>query len=782
MGALVRISGAVTRRPAVTIALWAAVLAAANFVGPTLDHHLVGITDDTPGSESSRVRDILATQFDGRFNQTALVVFYRADLVATESAYSDLVNATLAAVENRPEIKAAFSAFAPAPNPSLISHDGHTTYIVAGFVTNDGDEAGRQIPQISAAVSAVDHASFEVYVTGVPAALFDIQRISNEDAERAESMAIPLAIVVLIFVLGGILAAFLPLGLGLVSILLMFGAAALIAPYYSMSVYVKNIGIMLGLGLGTDYSLLIVSRFKEEVRKGRAPREAAIRAGATAGRAVAFSGATVALGFAALLAPDISLIRSIGLGGLIIVATSVLVAITLLPAVLTLVGPRIEWPLALSSRLARLRPTGFWERAARRVLRRPRLYLAAVLVLLVPLSLVSYGLTPITPGASSLPDEAPSHRGLALLEQGFGPGINGPIFVTVGTPALSAFDNASLDVVDALTRAVLNRSDIDSAVSLTHLAPNLTLADYKFAYHANASAIAPFDPGLAGQVAELQRAAVFLVSRDLRTTLVTIYLDFDSSNPRAQEVVRELRGTVLPALALPAGYAVMVGGTPANALDTNAATYSSFVIVVVFILGATYLILLVLFRSAVLPLKTILENILSVSASIGFLVLIFEYGWGTSVFGFPTYGGVTYAIPAIQFALLFGLSMDYQIFILARIKEEWDATHDNDRAVAYGLEKTGGVVTSAALVMIAVFGLFSTSDLIFLKELGLGLTFAVLVDATLVRTVAVPAGMKLLASRNWYIPRFLDARLPHVSIEADAAPSGGEGKVGEPKA
>jgi len=211
-------------------------------------------------------------------------------------------------------------------------------------------------------------------------------------------------------------------------------------------------------------------------------------------------------------------------------------------------------------------------------------------------------------------------------------------------------------------------------------------------------------------------------------------------------------------------------------VDTNDATYNSFVIVVIFILAATYLILLLLFRSVVLPLKTILENVLSVTASIGFLVLIFEVGLGTTIFGFKTFGGVTFAIPVIQFALLFGLSMDYQIFILSRIKEEYDASANNDRAVAFGLEKTGGVVTSAALVMITVFGLFSTSDLIFLKELGLGLTFAVLVDATLVRTVAVPAGMKLLADRNWYIPRWLDRVLPHVSVEAaeDRAPPAGE--------
>ncbi len=781
MGALERISRAVTRRPLVPVAVWVLILAAAIVVGPELDRHLVGISDDTPGSESSREHMLVASQFDGRFNQTALIVFKHPTLVVTESAYSEVVNATLAAVAGRPEIKGAFSAFEPAANPSLISDNGHITYIVLGFFTNDGDEAGRLIPDLSRAVLNVTHAGFEVYVTGGPAALSDIQRISEEDAQRAESFALPLAIVVLILILGGLLAAFLPLGLGLVAILVMFGAAALIAPYYSMSVYVKNIGTMLGLGLGIDYSLLIVSRFKEEVARGLSPRDAAVRAGSTAGRAVAFSGATVALGFAALLAPDIALIRSIGLGGLIIVSTSVLVAITLLPAILVLLGRRVEWPLRLSKGVTRLRSRGFWERAARRVLRRPKMYLAIVLLLLLPLSLAASQLSPITPGASSLPNEAASHRGLAIMEEGFGPGVNGPIEISVTAPSGSMFDNASLAAVDALSGALENSSDVDTVSSITRLAPNLTVADWWSIYHTNPADVAPSDPVRAAQIAQLQQAAAFLVSRNNQSTALTVYLSFDPALPRAHDTVRHIRGTTVPGLPALAGFEVLVGGTPANALDTNAATYNSLLLVVVLILGATYVILLVLFRSVVLPLKTILENVLSVSASIGFLVLIFQFGLGTTLFGFPTYHGVTFAIPVIQFALLFGLSMDYQIFILARIKEEWDASHDNEHAVAYGLEKTGGVVTSAALVMITVFGLFSTSQLIFLKELGLGLAFAVFVDATLVRTVAVPAGMKLLANRNWYIPKFLDDRLPHVTIEAGETPAEGRPDRDSPK-
>lgn len=779
MGALDRLSRAVTKRPAIPLAIWVVILVGAIVVGPELDRHLVGISDDTPGSESSRERMLVASGFDGRFNQTAIIVFKNPGLPANDSRYSDLVNATLVAVANRSEIKGAFSAFAPAPNPNLISEDGHITYIVLGFVTSDGDEAGRYIPALSKAVGNVtaNHTGFEVYVTGGPAALSDIQRISEEDAVRAESLALPLAIVVLIVILGGLLAAFLPLGLGLVAILVMFGVAALIAPFYSMSVYVKNIGTMLGLGLGIDYSLLIVSRFKEEIARGLTPRDAAVRAGSTAGRAVAFSGATVALGFAALLAPDIPLIRSIGLGGLIIVTASVLVAITLLPAILVLLGRRVEWPTKLSKGVTRLRSKGFWERAAHRVLRRPKMYLGIVLLLLVPLSLSASQLTPITPGASSLPDEAASHRGLAIMEEGFGPGVNGPIEITVTLPsyptfaAASIFDNSSLDAVDALTRRLLNDSDIDQVSSITHLDGSAPLDWYKYAYHADPAAIAPFNQSLAAQVAQTQAAGAYLASRDNRTTAITVYLSFDPSLPRAHDTVDRLRHVTVPGIASLSGYQVLVGGTPANALDTNAATYNSLLLVVVLILGATYVILLVLFRSVVLPLKTIIENVLSVSASIGFLVIIFEWGFGTKLFGFQTFHGVTFAIPVIQFALLFGLSMDYQIFILARIKEEWDASHDNERAVAFGLEKTGGVVTSAALVMITVFGLFSTSQLIFLKELGLGLAFAVFVDATLVRTVAVPAGMKLLANRNWYIPKFLDDRLPRVSVEAAEPPA-----------
>jgi len=772
MAGLKGVVGAVTRRPKLAVAVWFVVLIGAVLIAPELDKHLVGISDDAPGSDSSRVRQIIANEFPGRFNQTVLVVFRHPTLKATDPGYSDVVNRTYDALVNRSEIKGAISAFRPVPNPSLISENGTITYIVAGFETNNQDEAGRQLPAIEDTIARSASAPFEVYATGAPAALSDIQRISNSDAERAESYAIPMAVIVLLIILGGILAAFLPLALGLVAILTMFAVTALMAPFSEFSVYVKNIGIMLGLGLGIDYSLLIVSRFKEELGHGLDPRAAAVRAGTTAGRAVVFSGATVALGFGALLAPDISLIRSIGMGGLIIVVTSVLVATTLLPAVLVLLGRRVEWPLPLSRAVTRLRSRGFWERAALRVLRRPKSYLGLVLVLLIPLSLFSYNLTPILPGPSSLPDEAQSHRGLDLLARGFGPGINGPLLVLIQNPSSSIFTNESVDAIFALTRALEARTDIDRVASITNLIPNATASDYKALYAGGKDNIP--DP-------QLKAAVEFMTNRGNDSTVVTAYLNFDPALPHAQAIVRELRGTVIPSMPALHGFRVLVGGTPANAVDTNDSTYNSFVIIVILILGATYLVLLFLFRSVVLPLKTILENVLSVTASIGFLVLIFEVGLGTAIFGFKTYNGVTFAIPVIQFALLFGLSMDYQIFILSRIKEEYDTTRQNDRAVAFGLEKTGGVVTSAALVMITVFGLFSTSDLIFLKELGLGLTFAVLVDATLVRTVAVPAGMKLLADRNWYLPKWLDRLLPHVSVEgteetapsrAEAAPKG----------
>jgi RND superfamily putative drug exporter len=772
MGGFGGLSAAVTRRPGLAVLVWVVLIAASAVVGPQLDQHLVGISDDAPGSDSSAVRQEIEEEFAGRFNQTLLVVFKHPSLTVSDAAFSDLVNATLALILNRSEISGGFSALQPSPNPQLVSADGHITYIVAGFVTSDQDVAGRQIPELSAAIRAVPNEGFEVYPTGQAAALADIQRISEADAQRAETYAIPLAIVVLIIIIGGLLAAFLPLLLGFVAILGMLAVTALVAPYFDMSVYVKNIGFMLGLGLGIDYSLLIVSRFKEEIARGLAPPDAALRTTKTAGRAVAFSGATVALGFGALLAPDIPLIRSIGLGGLVIVLTSVLVATTLLPALLVLLGRRVEWPRALSKAVTRLRSQGFWERAAMRVLRRPKLYLGGVLLLLVPLSLFSYALTPIEPGASSLPDEASSHQGLTLLEEGFGPGVNGPILITVENPSGSIFTNESIDAVEALTHALEGRTDVDKVSSITNLVPDADASTYKALYANGKEGIS--NPAL-------RSAVEYLTSGDDDTTLITVYLAFDPSLPAAQQVVEDLRGAVIPATPPLAGFKTLVGGTPANAVDTNAATYNSLVLVVVIILAATYVVLLVLFRSVVLPFKTILENILSVTASIGFLVLIFEFGLGTTIFGFRTFHGVTFAIPVIQFALLFGLSMDYQIFILSRIKEEWDTTHDNDRAVAFGLEKTGGVVTSAALVMITVFGLFSTSNLIFLKELGLGLAFAVLVDATLVRTVAVPAGMKLLADRNWYIPAWLDRRLPRVSIEGiDPQPAASVVDVGDP--
>jgi RND superfamily putative drug exporter len=514
---------------------------------------------------------------------------------------------------------------------------------------------------------------------------------------------------------------------------------------------VLNLATLLGLGLGVDYSLLMTSRFREELAARGWQREGvedAVGATArTAGRAVFFSGLTVLLGLLGLVLFGFMILRSVGIAGAIVVALAVAAAMTLLPAVLAIVGVNLE---RLRVRRVSPRPAaeGLWSRLAWWVMRRPVAVLVPTLAVLLVLGTPFLHVRFNAPDARILPESAPSRAAFDRLAEEFGPGPFAPIVLAIRTPG-DATDPANLAALYDYSRRLAADPRIERVDSLVDIDPRLTLEQYALLYRPTGG---PPDR----YVGEVLNATT---RGDL--TAFTILTPYGPNETIARALVGDLRADA-GSLAPPPGAEVLVGGGAADVEDVVTGIGAEFPRSAIFILVSTYLVLLLLLRSAVLPLKALAMNTLSIVASFGALVWIFQDGNLSMLFGTRPLGFVETTQPVILFCVLFGLSMDYEVFLLTRMRETWQATGDNPTAVATGLERSGRIVTSAALIVIVVAGSFAFADIVLIKALGVGIAIAVALDATIVRALLVPATMRLLGRWNWWLPDVVARRLPQI--------------------
>jgi RND superfamily putative drug exporter len=534
-----------------------------------------------------------------------------------------------------------------------------------------------------------------------------------------------------------------------------------------MSIFVLNLATLLGLGLGVDYSLLMTSRFREELARrtpaDRPPDDAAVEAAirvtvATAGRAVFFSGLTVLLGLIGLVLFEFMILRSVGIAGAVVVGLAVLSALTLLPAILSVVGPRIDaWSLRRTS--TRQDGDGRWARLARWVMDRPVAVLVPTLGLLLLLGLPFLRVDFNAPDASILPASAPSRAGYDRLVEQFGEGDFAPISLAIRTVG-PATDPANVARLYEYSRRLAADPRIVRIQGPVDVDPRLTVEQYQLLYA---------DPaGPPDRFVQLNAAA------SMRGDLAAfqLFTPYGPNRDEARALVRDLRDPTTP-LAPPAGLVVGVTGGAADVTDVVDRIAADFPRTALFIFVSTYLVLFLLLRSVVLPAKALVMNSLSIVASFGALVWIFQEGNLSAILGFQPLGFVETTQPVILFCVLFGLSMDYEVFLLSRMKEAWDRTGDNREAVAWGLERSGRIVTSAAVIVVVVAGSFAFADIVLIKALGLGVAIAVALDATVVRALLVPATMRLLGRWNWWIPapieRFVSTRLPRTEAEVEAA-------------
>jgi len=752
-----RLGRFVVRRSRLIVAAWAVVIALAVPLAPRVSDALRAggfIRDDL---ESARAKALLEREL-GAPPSALVVAFHSDELTAGTPPFETAAAAAMRDIPTAPHVKRVISHLL---QPRQVSADGHTAYDVV-LLDLAADDSPDALPILRERLQPAP--GLDVELAGGPAFYGDVQMVSERDLQRSEVISLPLAALALLLVFGSVVAAGVPLVVGGASVVVALALIFLAASVTPMSIFVLNLATLLGLGLGVDYSLLLTSRFREELSKqpagddARRVSEAVRITVATAGRAVFFSGLTVLLGLLGLVLFEFMILRSVGIAGGIVVGLAVLAALTLLPALLAMFGRHLD---RLAVRRVAVRPSsdGPWARLARRVMERPVAVLVPTLALLLILGSPFLHVRFNSPDASILPASVPSRAAFDRLRDAFGEGEFAPIVIAVRTdgPATSANNLAR---VFEYTRRLAVDERVSRVDSLVDVDPRMTLAQYQLIY---ADPNGPRDRFTATVLAATTKA-------DL--TAITITTLFGPNRDEGRSLVRELRAADGP-LAAPAGTTILVGGGAADVTDVVDGVAADFPRTAIFIIVTTYLVLFALLRSVVLPAKALLMNALSITASFGALVWIFQDGNLSALLGFQPVGFVETTQPVILFCVLFGLSMDYEVFLLSRMKEVWDTTGDNTEAVARGLERSGRIVTSAALIVVVVAGSFAFADIVLIKALGLGVAIAVALDATVVRALLVPATMRLLGRWNWWMPatleRFVANRLPASEADAEAA-------------
>ena len=716
----------VLRHRTLVLAGWLAVLVVGAFASVDLPGRLA-TSFAVPGTESEQARTILAHHFGERPDGVFTVVFHTKtrDAAARRQLRAELV---------------AVATVVPTGHVQGTLRSGGG--IVYGDIatTLDLQHAKAWTEPLRRALDAAGGPP--AYVTRQPAIQHDLEPVLASDLGLGEEVALPLALAVLLAVLGLSAAVFVPFVFAACTIAGTLAAVDALTHAWTTASYVQNLVELIGLGLAVDYSLLVVSRFREELARRANVDDAVVATMATAGRAVVFSGLTVAIGLALLLAVPVPFIRSLGAGAALVPLVSVVAATTLQPALLSLLGRRgaRRLPVAalLRARLGLRLPVlpgtvdvdrGFWARLARTIMRRPVVFLVLGAILLGVAAAPVAGLR-LTPGSISvLPPGSDAVTGLELLRNGVGAGALTPteLVVDSGRPG-GARTPAVRAAISRLADAVFH--DREAYV---------TASGRKTPY---------VDPS--GRYAR-----VFVVGRH------------EYGAPASRALVARLRDRLIPGARFPAGVRVYAGGAPPQGVDYLARAYGRLPWLLAAALALTFVVLLGAFRSLLLPLKAVALNLLTVTAVYGLLVAIFQHGIGAGLLGVQRVDQIEAWIPIFLFAILFGLSMDYEVFMVSRMRETWDASHDNEQAVAVGLERTGRIVTAAAAIMVAAFSGFVAGRVSALQQLGVGLSLAVLVDATIVRALLVPSLMAVLGRWNWWLPVRL-ARLVSATSPAEA--------------
>jgi RND superfamily putative drug exporter len=673
------------------------------------------IPDEDMGNGSSKVADqaIAKADFPDKDSEQVLVQSrngLRADDPAFKAAVADLA-ARLGRTPHVTEIKSPYAK----GNAGQVSKDGRSA-LVSFSIPGDSDVAKQRVAATLAATAAAQQAHPQLRIEQFGGASADkaLSKSFDDDFQKAETLSLPITLLILIVAFGALIAAGVPLLLGLTAVAATIGLLAPISQIFPMDESVNSVVLLIGLAVGVDYSMFYLRRKMEEVDAGRSEEAALEFAAATSGRAVLISGLTVMIAMAGMFLAGSVVFESMAVGTILVVAVAMLGSLTVLPAMISLLGRRIEWLRVPWLGKLRHRSHGesrVWGWIIDRVLRRPVVSAVAAAAILIALALPALNMHPINPGVAGLPRSLPIMQTYDRIQ--------------------AAFPGGALPAVVAVQADDVTSPQVQGGIrSLTERALRT--------------------PGMSGPITTT-------TAPDKSVEIVQIPLAGSGTDGTSERALAGLRGSVIPAtIGAVGGVQANVSGLTAGSKDFNDVMQERLPIVFAFVLGLAFVLLLVTFRSVVVPLKAIVLNLLSVGASYGVLTWVFQDGHGQKALGFTSIGGITSWLPLFLFVILFGLSMDYHVFILSRIREAVDRGMSTRSAVAHGIKSTAGVVTSAAVVMVAVFSIFGTLSALEFKQMGVGLAVAVLLDATLVRAVLLPAAMTLLGERNWYLPKWLE--------------------------
>ena len=728
-----------SRKPLLTIALWLLVA----LVGGALSGSLLDSATTTEfrmGSavESQRAARLLEDRLRGPKPIVETVIVQSESLTVDAPEFRErvetLYDEIIALGSDRVTLGQHYYQL---NNEALVSPDRMTTLIPL-VLTGDLEEAERNVESVLEIVEEADAAGdFRALIVGTATISVETNELARHDLEQGERVGIPVALLILVALFGAIAAALVPIGLSVICIIIALGLAALIGQVFQLVFFVTLMITMIGLAVGIDYSLLIISRFRDEMGRGLDKYEATARTGATAGRTVLFSGLTVVIALCGLLIVPFSFFQSLALGAILVVLVALAATLTLLPAVLALLGPKVNLlPIPFIGRGKAEAPEaqqhGFWEFITVKVTRVPIISVLAIGIPMLAAIFFYFDIKTGLNGVDTFPEGAQTREAFFVMEEkfSFGFGAINPTEIVVDGDLT---DPQVTDGIQNLAGLLLQ----DSALQV--IPPD------------------PSDPNC-------EPGAIWCSNQSGDLALLTVVIPGEPSSQVAVNVVTTIRDQYIPSAFEGVDAEVLVGGVSAEATDVFSIVSTYTPIVFAFVLGFSFIILMLVFRSIVIPIKAVFMNLLSVGTAYGLLVLVFQKDVGTNLLGFQHAEVIDVWIPLFLFSILFGLSMDYHVFLLSRIRERYDQTKDNAEAVAYGLRSTAGLITGAALIMVAVFGAFASGETIINQQVGFGLSVAIFLDATLVRSVLVPATMEMLGARNWYLPSWL-SWLPDLRVE-----------------
>ncbi len=729
---LARISA---RRPLVTILIWIvfvliALGISARFLGTATT------TELTLGGEfeSQKAASALESLRGGPEPITEIIIVQSDTLTVDDPVFAAKVNSVFEEIYGLGDEvvgEGAFNYFllnvlAPEQAVSLVSADRKTTIMTIPMV-GTFDEASQNVEKV---IEIVEHANtddgFRVLISGASSISYETNEFSTHDLEQGERVGIPIALLILLALFGAVVAALIPIALGIIAIVIALGIVAVLGQFLDLVFFVTLMITMIGLAVGIDYSLFIVSRFREEMDRGLSVQDAVARSGETAGRTVLFSGLTVVIALCGMFIIPMGFFQSLGLGAILVVMVAMAATLTLLPAILAVLGQKVD---LLSIPFFRrkggaesedVQHHGFWERTTEVVTKVPWLSFLIVAAPMVVAIVYYFQIETGMNGVEALPDGAITKEAYLVLEENFAFGLATPSDIVIEG-----------DITDPQVQMAIGQ--------LTQL----LVEDPRFP-------IPPLpDP-----------------SSSDRITLLKLALPGHPTGETATAAISVLRDEHIPAAFAGVPAEVNVGGQSAVTAEVFDVVDQYTPIVFAFVLGFSFIVLLLVFRSIVIPIKAVIMNLLSVGTAYGLLVLVFQRGVGADLLGFQRAEVIDAWIPLFLFTILFGLSMDYHVFLLSRVRERFDQTGDNTEAVSYGLRSTANLITGAALIMVAVFGAFASGKTIINQQVGFGLAVAIFLDATLVRSVLVPASMEMLGKGNWYLPSWL-SWLPDLRVEAE---------------